>query len=226
MWDALQVGLKPKQRHYNITWAQHCLNFPKIHPHLHRHNSVRVDPYAHPQHSRVLNHFVYIWYGSGMHFKWVWSLNNDITTSLGLSPVSIFLKSTPHLHMRNSVRVDPYAHPQHTKVLKHFVYISYGSGMSSTVVCSLSHHITTSLRLNHTPFFLKSNPTGQTSAAVWGWTHVPIHGIPRCWNTLYTYDMDMGCTPSGFGASTMTLQHHSGSTIPQFSSNPSSPALA
>ena len=49
----------------------------------------------------------------------VWSLNHDITTSLGLSPTPIFLK----LHRRNSVRVDPYAHSQHIKVLKHFVYI-------------------------------------------------------------------------------------------------------
>ncbi len=53
----------------------------------------------------------------------VWSLNHGITTSLRLSHTPIFQKSTPDLHMRNSVRVDPYAHPQHIKVLKHFVYI-------------------------------------------------------------------------------------------------------
>ncbi len=33
-----------------------------------------------------------------------------------------FLKIHPHLHKRNSVRVDPYAHSQLTKVLKHFAY--------------------------------------------------------------------------------------------------------
>ncbi len=53
----------------------------------------------------------------------VWSLNQDITTSFGLSPTPSFPKSTPDLHRRNSVRVHPYAHPQHIKVLKHFVYI-------------------------------------------------------------------------------------------------------
>jgi hypothetical protein len=60
-----------------------------------------------------------------MHSKQFWSLNHDITTSLGLGLglSSIFLKSTPELHRRNSVRVDPYAHPQHIKLLKHFVYI-------------------------------------------------------------------------------------------------------
>ena len=53
----------------------------------------------------------------------VWSLNHDIATSLGLRSTPIFRKSTPHLHRRNSVRVHPYAHSQHIKVLKHFVYI-------------------------------------------------------------------------------------------------------
>ena len=58
-----------------------------------------------------------------MHITGVWSLNHDITTSLGLGLSSIFLKSTPELHRRNSVREHPYAHPQHIKVLKHCVYI-------------------------------------------------------------------------------------------------------
>ena len=35
---------------------------------------------------KVLKHFVYIWHGCGMHSKWVWSLNHDMTTSLGLRP--------------------------------------------------------------------------------------------------------------------------------------------
>ena len=54
----------------------------------------------------------------------VWSLNHDITTSLGLSHTPIIQKSTPDLHRRNSVvRVHQYAHSQHIKVLKHFIYI-------------------------------------------------------------------------------------------------------
>ena len=58
-----------------------------------------------------------------MHSKWVWSLNHDITTSLGLALSPIFLKSTPNLHRQNSVRAHTYAHPQLIMVLKHFVYI-------------------------------------------------------------------------------------------------------
>ncbi len=58
-----------------------------------------------------------------MHFTGVWSLNHDITTSLGLSHTPNFLKYTPNLHRRNSVRVHPYAHPRQIKVIKNFVYI-------------------------------------------------------------------------------------------------------
>ena len=97
--------------------------FLKSTPDLHRCNSVRADPYAHPQHSKVLKRCVYIWHGCGMHSKWVWSFNHDITTSLRLRPAPIFLNSTPNLHRPNSVRAHPYAHPHHIKVLKHFVYI-------------------------------------------------------------------------------------------------------
>ena len=54
----------------------------------------------------------------------VLSLSHDIATSLRLSLTPIFLKTTtPDLHRHNSVTVDPYAHPQHIRVLKHFVYI-------------------------------------------------------------------------------------------------------
>ena len=124
-------------------------------PDLHSHNSVRVHPYAHPRHIKVLKHCVYIWHGCGMHSKRVWSLNHDITTSLGLGLSSIFLESTPALHRHNSVRVHPYAYPQHIKVLKHCVYIWHGCGMQSVQVCSLNHDITTLLRLRPTPIFLE-----------------------------------------------------------------------
>ncbi len=38
--------------------------------------------------------------------------------------------------------------------------------------------------------------------------------------------MDVGCTPSRFEASTMTLQHHSDSAIPLISQNPPPPSEA
>ncbi len=53
----------------------------------------------------------------------LWSLNHDLTTSLGLTYVPNFPKIHPHLHRHNSVRVHSCAHPHYIKVLKHFVYM-------------------------------------------------------------------------------------------------------
>ena len=53
----------------------------------------------------------------------LWSLNHDLTTSPGLSHIPNFSKIHLHLQRCISIRVHPYAHPQHIKVLKYFVYI-------------------------------------------------------------------------------------------------------
>ncbi len=98
-------------------------NLPEIHPHLHRQNSVRVHPFAHPQYIKVLKHFVYTWFGCGMQSAGLWSLNHDLTTSLGLSHTPILPKINSHLQRCISIRVHPCAHPHYIKVLKHFVYI-------------------------------------------------------------------------------------------------------
>jgi len=45
---------------------------------------------------------------------------------------------------------------------------------------------------------------------------MPIHAISRCSNTLFTSNMDVGCSQWGFSASTMTPQHHIGSAIHYF----------
>jgi hypothetical protein len=91
----------------------------------------------------------------------VCSLNHDTASSYRLSHTPIFLKMHPHptFTMYKGIRVYPYAHPQHLKVLKHLVYIQYGCGMQSMGVCSLNHDTATSYRLGHTPFSLKFIPT-------------------------------------------------------------------
>ena len=121
-------------------------------PHLHRPNSVRVDPYDRSHHIKELKHFVYIQYGCGMQSEAFCSLNHDFTTSLRLRFTPQKTKSAPHLHRDNSVRVDPYAHSHHLKIPKHFVYIQYECGIQSEACCtSLNHDITTSLWLWSTP---------------------------------------------------------------------------
>jgi hypothetical protein len=163
-----------------ITLQYHFLGLSSIFlnstPDLHRRNSVRVHPYGHPQHIKVLKHCVYICHGCGKQSVWVFSLNHDITTSLGLGLSSIFLKSTPAPALqRNSVRVHPYAHPQHIKVLKHFVNIWHGCGMQSVQVCSLNHDITTLLRLRPTPIFLEIHSYLQKC--------ISVRGAPICPST-------------------------------------------
>jgi len=107
-------------------------------------NSVRVHPYAHPQHMKVLNHFIHIQYGCGMQSLVAYSLNHDTTMSYGPRLTTIFQNLAPPAQVYNSVRVHPYAHPQHMKVLKHAVYFQYGCGMQSVVVYSLNHDTTMS----------------------------------------------------------------------------------
>ena len=116
---------------------------------------MRVYPYAHPQRIKVLNHSVYKWFVCGIQSMEVCSLNHDTTTSYRLSHTPFFLKLPPPAHVLHGIRVHPYAHPQHLKVLNHFVYIQYGCGIQSMGVCS---HTPTSYRLSHTPFFLKLPP--------------------------------------------------------------------
>ena len=95
-----------------LTLRSNTPNFPKIDTHLQRQISVRVHPHVHPQHTRVLNHIVYVWYGCGMQFARLWSFR---TTSLG------GLHHAHNFHKFTCVRVHPCAHQKHIKVLKHFV---------------------------------------------------------------------------------------------------------
>ena len=124
----------------------------------------------------MLKYFVYIWNGCGMHSKCIWSLNHDNTTSLGLGLSPIFLKSTPDLHRPNIVRAHTHAHPQHSKMPKHFVYIWHGCGMHSKCVCCLNHDNTTSLVLGLSPIFLKSTPDLHRCNSVRA-DYTPIHSI-------------------------------------------------
>ena len=63
----------------------------------------------------------------------VYSLDHDTTTSFELYLTSIFKKCTP-LRRYNSIRVHPYAHQQHIKLLQHIMYIECGCGMQSVVI--------------------------------------------------------------------------------------------
>ncbi len=159
MWDAVNGGLKLLQSLHYIIQARPYPIFPKTQPHLHTYYSIRMHPYAHPQHLKMLIHFVYIQYGCGMQSMGVWNLYNDTTTSYRLGHTPFSLKPPTTCTCNTAIMMHPYAHPQHLKKLKLVVYIQYGCEMQSMRVCSLNHDTTTSYRLGHTPFPLKFKPT-------------------------------------------------------------------
>jgi hypothetical protein len=51
---------------------------------------IKVHPFAHPQHMKVLNNFLYIQYGCGVQSVVVYSLNHDTITSFGLHLTLIY----------------------------------------------------------------------------------------------------------------------------------------
>ena len=139
---------------------QHCSGFrlrstktPKPSTDLHRLFTVKGVPYAHTQHSYQGDKMLCI-----HRILWMWDTRSeacgsqtDITTSYGLRSTPKTPKSTPDMQRCITVRVAPYAHTQHIKVPKGFVYIQYGCGIQSEARCSLNNDITTSDRLRATP---------------------------------------------------------------------------
>ncbi len=100
------------------------ITIPKSTPDLQRRITVGVAPYAHTPHTKVPKHFVYIQYGFVIQSEACCSLYHYIITLHGLgSTPKTRPNSTPDMHRRITVRVDPYAHTHHIKVPKPFVYI-------------------------------------------------------------------------------------------------------
>ncbi len=107
---------------------------PKFGPHLHRCNSVIVHSYVHPQLMKVLKHFHHIQYGCNKQRGGFTASNMTSICYFGL-PIPQISKIWPNRW--NSVRVHPFAHPKHMKMLKQFQHIQYGCKIQSQVHYSL-----------------------------------------------------------------------------------------
>ena len=155
---------------------------------------------------KMLNHVLFIQYEYGMQSARACSHNNDTTTSLKLSHICI------HLQRYNII-----AHPQHIKVLKHFVYIQYKRGMQSAVVCSLNHDTTPSFKLSyHNTFFQKFTATFTDYSDR---VH-PYAPHPQYMKVLILH-IQYECVMQSVVVCSLDYarQHHSGSVIPDFSKN-------
>ncbi len=95
MWDAVSGDLQHQPWHHIVIWAPPYPNFLNFGPHLHRYNSVRVHPYSHPQHMKVLKHLMYIKCRFEMQSAVVFSLNHDTASSFGLRLTPIFQTFAP-----------------------------------------------------------------------------------------------------------------------------------
>jgi hypothetical protein len=161
MSEAFWSGYQPQPWRCGIIFTPQVTLTSQIWGQLGQCNDVRVHPYSLETTYQWLKHYIYV-----IQMIWMWdTVNGGLQPQpwhhniIQTQPYSIFPKIHPHLHMYYGIRVHPYAHPQHLKVLKHFLYIQYGCGIQSMGVGSLSHDTTTSYRLSHTPFFLKFTPT-------------------------------------------------------------------
>jgi len=119
--------------------------------------------HAHPQHLKVLKHFVYpIWMWDAVNG--VCSLNHDTTTSYRLGHTPFPLKFTPPCTCNTAMDASIYTSTA-SQGIKTFVYIQYGCGMQSMGVCSLNHYTATSYRLSQTPFSLNFTHTSTCNTA-------------------------------------------------------------
>jgi hypothetical protein len=96
--------------HHKISFGSSSLpHFNKnnfLSQYLHRHNSLRFHPCAHPQHMNVLKHFIYLYIGCWMQSAGLCSLNHDTTTSIGSTLPQLYKNKFPtsaHPHGYNSL---------------------------------------------------------------------------------------------------------------------------
>jgi hypothetical protein len=157
-----------------------------------------MHPYAHLQHLKVLNTL----YTSNMDVgcsQWGFEASTMTPKHHTGSAIPHFPKTHPHQHTYYSIRMHSYAHPQHLKVLKHFIYIQYGCGMQSMGVFSLNHDTATAYRLGHTPISLKFTPTCTCNTAIrmHPYAHPQSTASQGAKPLLYTSNMDVGCSQWG-----------------------------
>ena len=90
--------------------------------HLHGFDGLTMHQYGHPLHRKVLKNFIYIQdrcviqseVGPGLNYViLVWFVYSCYPGSASLT----------HLHGFDEVRMHPYGHPLHRKVLKYYIYI-------------------------------------------------------------------------------------------------------
>jgi hypothetical protein len=89
---------------------------------------VRTDPYAHPQHMKIVKQLICVWHWYVSHLELVYSLNDNTTTlwfacrktpRILVNVQTLLLLLLADKNGSSMVRTHPHAHPQHMKVVRH-----------------------------------------------------------------------------------------------------------
>ncbi len=111
----------PCLNHAIVVWfVPNCYPDSASSAHLQSFDGLRMHPYGHPLHHKMLKHFIYIQGGSAIKSEVVLGLNYVIVVWFVLSCYPGSARST-HLHDFHEVRMHPYGHTLHQKVLKYFI---------------------------------------------------------------------------------------------------------
>ena len=118
---------------------------------------MRTHPYAHPQHIKVLKCLICVSHWSESHLSgciasttttlW-WGLLLRMYPQFELTSQN---KSLADLRNSNVVRMHPFAHPQHVKVVKCFIFVWYWSERYFRWVYSLKHYTMMTIHLLEVP---------------------------------------------------------------------------
>jgi hypothetical protein len=118
----IQSGVDLSLFHIILVWFVPSV-YPKssISTPLHCYYGVRIQSYDHPLHGKVLQHFIHTLDESIIQSGVDLGLDYVILVWFVLSVYPKSAISTP-LHCYYGVRINSNVHPQHGKVLKHFIY--------------------------------------------------------------------------------------------------------
>ena len=108
--------------HVIVVWfVPSCYPVLASSTHLHGFDGLKIHPYGYPLHGNVLKNFIYTLYGSVIQSEVALCLNSIIMVWFVPSCYPGLASST-HLHGFDGLKIHPYGHPLHQKVLKHFIY--------------------------------------------------------------------------------------------------------
>jgi peroxiredoxin len=131
----------PGHNHVIVIWyVPSCYSDSASSAHIHGFYEVRMHWYVNPFHRNALNHHIYVLDGSLSHSDVVPGHNHVIVIWYVPSCYSDSASST-HIHGFYEVRMHWYVNPLHRNVLKHFIYILYGSLSHSDVVPGHNQHV-------------------------------------------------------------------------------------